>query len=100
MLSAASREEHVASGDILLVILKARLGVQLSKVGVAPKQECAMLERKKPSQAVIDETRDAIQEARLAIRRSRQMLARMKEPKLSPDHQQLADGTRVDEVIE
>jgi hypothetical protein len=60
-----------------------------------------MLERKKPSQAVIDETRDAIQEARLAIRHSRQMLARMKEPpKLSPDHQQLADGTSVDEVIE
>jgi hypothetical protein len=38
-----------------------------------------MLERKKTSQAVIDETRDAIQQARLAIRRSRHFLAQMKE---------------------
>ena len=60
-----------------------------------------MLERKKPSQAVIDETRDAIQETGLAIRRCREVLARVKEPpKPSPDHQQSADGTRVDEVIE
>ena len=38
-----------------------------------------MLKEKKTSQAVIDETHDAMQEARLAIRRSRQLLAQMKE---------------------
>ena len=38
-----------------------------------------MPEHKKTSQAVIDETRDVMQQARLAIRRSRQMLAQIKE---------------------
>ena len=38
-----------------------------------------MPEHKKTSQAVIDETRDAMQEARVAIRRSRRMLAQIKE---------------------
>jgi hypothetical protein len=33
-----------------------------------------MLKEKKTSQALIDETRDAIQQARLAIRHSRQLL--------------------------
>ena len=38
-----------------------------------------MLKEKKTSQALIDETRDAIQQARLAIRHSRQLLIQMKE---------------------
>jgi hypothetical protein len=38
-----------------------------------------MLKEKKTSQALIDETRDAILQARLAIRRSRQLLIQMKE---------------------
>jgi len=38
-----------------------------------------MLKEKKTSQALIDETRDAIQQARLAIRHSRQLLTQMKE---------------------
>jgi hypothetical protein len=38
-----------------------------------------MPEHKKTSQAVIDETREAMQAARLAIRRSRRMLAELKE---------------------
>jgi hypothetical protein len=38
-----------------------------------------MLKDKKTSQALIDETRDAIQQARLAIRHSRQLLIQMKE---------------------
>jgi hypothetical protein len=38
-----------------------------------------MLKEKKTSQALIDETRDAVQQARLAIRRSRQLLIQMKE---------------------
>ena len=38
-----------------------------------------MLKEKKTSRAVIDETRDAIQQARLAIRHSRQLLTQMKE---------------------
>ena len=38
-----------------------------------------MLKEKRTSQALIDETRDAIQQARLAIRHSRQLLAQMKE---------------------
>ena len=38
-----------------------------------------MLKEKKTSQALIDETRDAIQQARLAIRHSRQLLTHMKE---------------------
>ena len=37
-----------------------------------------MLKAKKTSQALIDETRDAIQQARLAIRHSRQLLTHMK----------------------
>ena len=37
-----------------------------------------MLKEKKTSQALIDETRDAIQQARLAIRHSRQLLTHMK----------------------
>jgi hypothetical protein len=38
-----------------------------------------MLKEKKTSQALIDETHDAIQQARLAIRRSRQLLIQMNE---------------------
>jgi hypothetical protein len=38
-----------------------------------------MLKEKRTSQALIDETRDASQQARLAIRHSRQLLAPMKE---------------------
>ena len=37
-----------------------------------------MLKEKKTSQALIDETRDAIQQARVAIRHSRQLLTQMK----------------------
>jgi hypothetical protein len=52
-----------------------------------------MLAKKKTSQAVIDETRDAIQQARLAIRRSRRLMAQMKErSELPPDHQRSADN--------
>jgi hypothetical protein len=38
-----------------------------------------MLKEEKTSQALIDETRDAIQQARLAIRHSRQLLTHMNE---------------------
>jgi len=38
-----------------------------------------MVKEKRTSQALIDETRDAIQQARLAIRHSRQPLTQMKE---------------------
>jgi hypothetical protein len=52
-----------------------------------------MLEKKKTSQAVIDETRDAIQQARLAIRRSRQLLAEMKQ------RSELDAATRTPETV-
>ena len=52
-----------------------------------------MPEHKKTSQAVIDETRDAMQEARLAIRRSRRMLAQIKErSELRPYDQRTTDS--------
>jgi hypothetical protein len=52
-----------------------------------------MPEHKKTSQAVIDETRDAMKEARLAVRRSRRMLAQIKErSELRPYDQRPTDS--------
>jgi len=53
-----------------------------------------MLEHKKTSQAVIDETRDAMQEALLAIRRSRRMLAQIKERSELRPYESTIDGQR------
>ena len=58
--------------------------------------------KKRTSQALIDETRDAIQQARLAIRHSRQLLTQMKErsraqtPQRGRRKQFMADANETD----